>query len=1221
MDSPESAVIDQWRQICDERGFPPVMPISPVIVRDTVVFRTATQIFAIGLFDGQLRWSVASDRSIRDRIAEIREGVAAPDVTASIREWFGANEKLRTLSSDGQRVYAIDGPPSIVRAFANRGIRFTDMVDVPISNRLVALNLAPAEPGKSQVAWELVASDRGRQEGCHFLGHPVAAGEWLLCLAELQREIVLLMIEAESGEVVWRQPLAAVPHRLTEESERARLFRNYSPVVMDGIAICPTSTGLAVAVDFTRRQLKWLQVVGPAPQALQQVRRGVAAEAQTTPDPWGFLSRWQVVGDSVYLSAPESRWLHAFDVDTGDIRWRAPLGEREFFAGILADCAVVLGTSEVRRHALTDGGLLGRTPLPAPPAGQPLLLGDRLLVPLLNGTHWSFDPATGNGLEDAWLQSKEGCEHLYPAGEFVVEMRPESVTVFPTESRARHDLELARTSGRLSDAASLEAELAILNRDLPKAEGLLERAISGASSEGLRLPMQRRLREVLLTGLQRGEVADGHRFRRLQELSVTPAEVAEVRVRESVWLREQGHWAELLGLLEQTESLPGDALTTTAGDPERQVSMDGFREGLAHEIAESPIRPAFVTRLKQQLDRAQRDSDVTLLLRLVELARPVGELDAQRLEVARQLDALGLRGAAEQLRLSLKESDDPQVAIAASQDLCQLWAAGGWLTWAARECRDLQRSGGLDPTWSKTFDDTPAGAVVRELAQAEWPEELHARIEVQSRDRTVVIPPLMEQTGRRSRGLLGDLDSWTPRTGDMPDFGFQGSMNASRLALPPDWPVGFVGNARWGLNLVDRFGAVAGRESELRYSRASPAYATGGNDSEIGTSGTLIPLAVPGGVLAISPLDTDKEHVWTQRPAILRTRTAYPKCGSLHPDVAVLQSHNVLFAVNTVDGRLRWIRRDLPSRSGYDRNTSAGVFGTRDRVAVVNANHKDFLVYRQRDGSSLGTVTLPRSGSNRDVVVGDSLFFVGDPPELGSTIRPLMRWSADDKLAEVVDVLHERLQIRAVDNNHVCYLAPGPVLKLYAVAQRRELLAVPLSAEQTQQVREFRAWLDEDRLYVNVQRESQRVATRDFNEYPRLVPMGGPELQPIRDDLFAVDLKTQQIVWSRRLPLRGLLPLTSWRAPFWLLFSNIRHREDQTLLTMRVELLDLRTGEIVAARDSLPTQESLLGLFVDPARREFSVLGNSRIFRISVNPGRLTPGPTRQAQSPRLDPR
>jgi hypothetical protein len=133
--------------------------------------------------------------------------------------------------------------------------------------------------------------------------------------------------------------------------------------------------------------------------------------------------------------------------------------------------------------------------------------------------------------------------------------------------------------------------------------------------------------------------------------------------------------------------------------------------------------------------------------------------------------------------------------------------------------------------------------------------------------------------------------------------------------------------------------------------------------------------------------------------------------------------------------------------------------------------------------------------------------------------------------------------------------------------------------------------------------------------------MGGPELQPIRDDLFAVDLKTQQIVWSRRLPLRGLLPLTSWRAPFWLLFSNIRHREDQTLLTMRVELLDLRTGEIVAARDSLPTQESLLGLFVDPARREFSVLGNSRIFRISVNPGRLTPGPTRQAQSPRLDPR
>ena len=74
-------------------------------------------------------------------------------------------------------------------------------------------------------------------------------------------------------------------------------------------------------------------------------------------------------------------------------------------------------------------------------------------------------------------------------------------------------------------------------------------------------------------------------------------------------------------------------------------------------------------------------------------------------------------------------------------------------------------------------------------------------------------------------------------------------------------------------------------------------------------------------------------------------------------------------------------------------------------------------------------------------------------------------------------------------------------------------------------------------------------------------------------------------------------------------------------LPERVELLDLRSGEIVAARDSLPTQESLLGLFVDPVRREFSVLGNSRIFRVTVRPGGLTPGPSRQARVLRLDPR
>lgn len=833
----------------------------------------------------------------------------------------------------------------------------------------------------------------------------------------------------------------------------------------------------------------------------------------------------------------------------------------------------------------------------------------------------SVDLATGEVLDDSWLQVTEGCEHLYPAGDFVVAMRPDSVTVYPTTSQAGQELELARTSGRRSDAALIEAELSILKRDLPAAAGLLERAISVASSESLRLPIQRRLREILLAGLQRGEEADGRRFRRLLELSVTPAEIAEVRFRESLWLRERGRWEELLDLLHQTELLPGDALTTIAGDPERQVSMDGFRNGLSREIVDSPIRTAFVARLRQQLDRALRDSDVASLLRLVELARPVDELDAQRLEVARQLDLLGLRGAAEQLWLSLKASDDPRVAAAASQDLGQLWASGGWLTWATREYVGLQQSGRLDPDWDRAFLATAEGAAVRELARADWPLELHARIEVHPRERTIVIPPPFERTGRRSRGLLADLDSWTPRAGGIPVFGFPGNANASRMALPVDWPVGIVGNGRLGLGLVDRFSAVPGRDVELRFPRASLAYVTGGSEAEVGASGTLIPLAVPGGVLAISPLDSDEEHVWSRRPAALRTRSAQPQCGVLHPDLTVLQSGNVLFAVNTVDGRLQWVRRDLPIRSGFDRHPAGGVFGTGDRVAVVTANHKDFLVYRQRDGLPLGTATLPRSGSNRDVVVGDSLFFVGDPSDPGSTVRPLLRWSPDDERPEVLDVLHERLQIRAIDGNHVCYLAPGPVLKLYAVAERRELLSVPLAVAQVQQIREFRAWLDEDRLYVNIQRDAQRVATRDFNEYPRLASMGGPELQPIRDDVFAVDRQTQQIVWSRRLPLRGLLPLTSWRAPFWLLFSHIRHREDQTSLTMRVELLDLRSGEIVAARDSLPTQESLLGLFVDPVRREFSVLGNTRIFRVTVQPGRLTPGPGRQAQAPRLDPR
>ena len=488
----------------------------------------------------------------------------------------------------------------------------------------------------------------------------------------------------------------------------------------------------------------------------------------------GVPVRWQIVGDTVYLSAPESRWLQALDVGTGTVRWRAPLGEREFFAGILGNSAVILGTSEVRRHALADGGLLGKNSLPAPPAGQPLLLADRLLVPLMNGRHWVVDLATGDVLDDAWLQVTEGCEHLYPVADFVVAMRPDSVTVYPTISQAGRELELARTSGRRSEAALLEAELAVLKRELPAAADLLEQAISAASSESLRLPIQRRLREVLLAGLQRGEDADGRRFRRLLELSVAPAEIAEVRFRESVWLRERGRWAELLELLHQTEPLPGDALTAIAGDPERQVSMDGFRNGLSREIVDSPIRPAFVALLKQQFDRALRAGDVSSLLRLVELARPVGELDTQRLEAAPPTGFAPTSGGggaalaiAERVRRSACRRRRQSGSLPALGDrrLVDLGGAGNV---------GLQRSGRLDPAWDGAFLATAEGAAVRELTRADWPLELHARIEVHPRERTIVIPPLTEGTGRRSKGLLGQLEGWTPRPGGMPDFGFQG---------------------------------------------------------------------------------------------------------------------------------------------------------------------------------------------------------------------------------------------------------------------------------------------------------------------------------------------------------------------------------------------------------------------------------------------------------------
>ena len=121
-------------------------------------------------------------------------------------------------------------------------------------NRLSAIDIH-----KGSLVWEIGGAASGahplRQAGSIFLGPPLPLRGQLYVLAEVNDEIRLLALDADTGSTLWSQQLAVVQRNLFPDS--LRRTAGLSPSYADGILVCPTGAGGVVAVDLATRSLRW----------------------------------------------------------------------------------------------------------------------------------------------------------------------------------------------------------------------------------------------------------------------------------------------------------------------------------------------------------------------------------------------------------------------------------------------------------------------------------------------------------------------------------------------------------------------------------------------------------------------------------------------------------------------------------------------------------------------------------------------------------------------------------------------------------------------------------------------------------------------------------------------------------------------------------------------------------------------------------------------------
>lgn len=162
------------------------------------------------------------------------------------------------ISSDGKLIFSLSELPAldVGESFAQGpNARLARNSGPKAFNVLQAWSIQ--EEGK--LVWECggpTGLNAPELAGALFLGVPLPHEGELLSIAEINGELYLLGIDNGTGQLRWRQPLAANAGATISIDPQRRSY-GASPAVDGSVVVCPTLSGHLIAYDLASRELLW----------------------------------------------------------------------------------------------------------------------------------------------------------------------------------------------------------------------------------------------------------------------------------------------------------------------------------------------------------------------------------------------------------------------------------------------------------------------------------------------------------------------------------------------------------------------------------------------------------------------------------------------------------------------------------------------------------------------------------------------------------------------------------------------------------------------------------------------------------------------------------------------------------------------------------------------------------------------------------------------------
>jgi outer membrane protein assembly factor BamB len=373
-----------------EKNLPLVPCLHPLAVGDVVLMRTVDTLVAVNFNTGKRIWNIElnEDRDASTRQNPVRIGMGGmgrfrnvQNMPTMLGQRIWDDAAYGTISSDGRLVFTIEDLGLGVTVanpqfFFGRGMR-SEAGNPGQYNRLAAHELS--SQGKAR--WDLGGEGGANalpQAETFFLGAPLVLHGVLYVEGEYRDEIRLLALDAATGQQLWMQHLAMVERNITQDP--LRRLSGVSPSYSDGVLICPTGAGCAVAVDLTTHSLLWgcryphmkeSNFENQRQQQMMMMMQGVYSGQGSFPH-W-IDGTAMIIDGKVVLTPIEADALYCLNLTDGKLLW-GPLPRKGDASGqtssdqsshvpeerLYVACAhqgklIVVGQRQVEAFHLSDG--------------------------------------------------------------------------------------------------------------------------------------------------------------------------------------------------------------------------------------------------------------------------------------------------------------------------------------------------------------------------------------------------------------------------------------------------------------------------------------------------------------------------------------------------------------------------------------------------------------------------------------------------------------------------------------------------------------------------------------------------------------------------------------------------------------------------------------------------------------------------------------------------